>query len=224
MEDVPYASAVCSIMYAMVGSRPDLAYAVGLVSRYMGRPGKEHWSAVKWIMRYIRGAAGYGLTFTKCSDFLVRGFCDSDYAVDQDNSRSISGFVFSVGGNTVSWRSCLQRVVALSTTEAEYISLSEASREAVWFKGICEDLGFDQEAAEIHCDSQSAIYLSKNHMFHERTKHMKLKYNFIREVVADGQVRVLKVHTSKNAADVLTKTLPGEKFREHIKTLKVLKA
>ena len=76
MEDVPYASAVGSIMYAMVGSRQDLAYAVGLVSRYMGRPIKEHWSAVKWIMRYIRGAAGYGLTFTKGSDFLVRRFCD----------------------------------------------------------------------------------------------------------------------------------------------------
>ena len=224
MEEVPYASAVGSIMYAMVGSRPDLAYAIGLVSRYMGKPGREHWAAVKWIMRYLRGAAGYSLVFTKGSDFLVRGFCDSDYAADQDKSRSISGFVFTVGGNTVSWRSCLQKVVALSTTEAEYISLSEASREAIWLKGICEDLGFEQEAAEIQCDSQSAIYLSKNNMFHERTKHMKVKYNFIREVVADGQVRFLKVHTSKNAADVLTKALPGDKFREHIKTLKVLEA
>ena len=224
MEDIPYASAVGSIMYAMVGSRPDLAYAIGLVSRYMGKPGKEHWAAVKWIMRYLKGAAGYCLTFTRGQDFLVRGFCDSDYAADQDKSRSISGFVFTVGGNTVSWRSCLQKVVALSTTEAEYISLSEASREAVWLKGICEDLGFEQEAAEIHCDSQSAIYLSKNNMFHERTKHMKVKYNFIREVVADGQVRVLKVHTLKNTADVLTKVLPRDKFREHIKTLKVLEA
>lgn len=122
----------------------------------------------------------------------------------------------------VSWRSCLQRVVALSTTESEYISLSEASREAIWLKGICEGLGFEQEAAEIHCDSQSAIYLSKNNMFHERTKHMKVKDNFIHEVVADSQVRVLKVHMLKNAADVLTKALPGDKFREHIKTLKVL--
>lgn len=224
MEDIPYASAVGSIMYAMVGSRPDLVYAVGLVSRYMGRPSKDHWSAVKWIMRYVKGAASQCLTFTKGSNFLVKGFCDSDYAADIDKSRSISGFVFMVGGNTVSWRSCLQRAVTLSTTEAEYISLCEASREAVWLKGICEDLGFEQEAAEILRDSRSAIYLSKNNMFHERTKHMKVKYNFIREVVADWQVRVLKVHTAKNAVDVLTKVLPGEKIREHTKTLKILEA
>lgn len=224
MENVPYASAVGSLMYAMVGSRPDLAYGLGLVSRYMGKPGTEHWAAVKWMLRYIKGAASLSLLFTKGSDFQVRGYCDSDYASDRDRSRSITGFVFTVGGNTVSWRSCLQKVVALSTTEAEYISLSESSREAVWLKGICEELGFKQQAAEIYCDSQSAIYLAKNSMFHERTKHVRVKYNFIRELVAHGFVKVLKVHTSENPADALTKVLPGEKFSGHVKTLNISRA
>lgn len=155
------------------------------------------------------------------SDFQVRGYCDSDYASDRDRSRSITGLVFTVGGHTVSWRSCLQKVVALSTTEAEYISLSESSRKSVWLKWFCEELGFKQEAAEIFCDSQSAIYLAKNNMFHERTKHVRVKHNFVRELVAHGFVKVQKIHTSKNPADALTKVLSGEKFSGHLKTLNI---
>lgn len=221
MDQIPYASAVGSLMYAMVSSRPYLAYAVGMVSTYMGKPGREHWSAVQWIMRYLKGASGKCLTFTKEPELKVTGYCDSDYATDLDRRRSITGFIFTVGGNTVSWRSCLQKVVALSTTEAEYIALSEASREAVWLKGICEELSFKQEAGEIHCDSQSAIYLAKNHMFHERTKHIQVKYNYIREVIDEGDVKVLKIHTSVTPADMLTKSLPGDKFGGCLQTLKV---
>ncbi|CAA7029323.1 unnamed protein product [Microthlaspi erraticum] len=224
MDKIPYASVVGSLMYAMVGSRPDLAYAVGMVSRYMGKPGREHWSAVQWILRYLKGAASKCLTFTKDSELKVTGYCDSDYATDPDKRRSITGYVFTVGGNTVSWRSCLQKFVALSTTEAEYVALSEASREAVWLKGICEELGFKQGVVNIHCDSQSAIYLAKNHMFHERTKHIQVKYNYIREVIDEGDVQVQKIHTSVNPADMLTKSLPGDKFGGCLQTLKVIGA
>ena len=127
-------------MYAMVGSRPDLAYAVGVVCRFMSKPGVSHWLAVKWIMKYVRGALKLNLTFTKNEDFMIRGYCDSDYASDLDRSRSITGYVFTVGGNTVSWRSSLQKVVALSTTEAEYMALSDSVREGLWLKGICEEM------------------------------------------------------------------------------------
>ncbi|WZZ01660.1 hypothetical protein YC2023_073988 [Brassica napus] len=119
MEDVPYSSAVGSIMYAMVGSRPDLGFAVGLISRYMSEPGREHWAAAKWVLRYLTGATGRCLTFTKGSKFSIEGFCDSDYATDLDRRRSVTGYVFQIWGNTVSWRSGLQDVVALSTTEAD---------------------------------------------------------------------------------------------------------
>lgn len=222
MRKVPYSSAVGSLMYAMVGSRPDLAYAVGLVCRYMSKPGKEHWLAVKWIMRYIKGALGINLTFTRGSDFKVRGYCDSDYASDLDKSRSTTGYVYTVGGNTVSWRSSLQKVVALSTTEAEYMALSDAVREGIWLKGICKELKLSDEVFEIHCDSQSAIYLAKNFVYREKTKHIATKYNFIREVIANGVVNVLKIHTSVNPADMLTKALPGEKFDGCLAKLKVI--
>lgn len=124
MKDIPYASAVGSLMYVMVGSRPDIAHAVGLVSRFMGNPGRVHWKAVKWILRYIKGTFNYSLIFTKGSDFKVEGFCDADYATDMDRSRSVTCYIFQVGGNTVSWRSGLQPVVALSTTESEYMAIT----------------------------------------------------------------------------------------------------
>src|SRR5690606_33077814 len=133
------------LMYAMVGSRPDLAYAVGLVCRFMSKPGTEHWLAVKWIMRYVKGALKVHLTFTRNEDFKIRGYCDSDYASDLDKSRSITGYVLTVGGNSVSWRSSLQKVVALSTTEAEYMALSDSIKEGLWLKGIWEELKLSKD-------------------------------------------------------------------------------
>ena len=102
MKDTPYASAVGSLMYSMVGTRPDIAYAVGLVSRFMSCPSREHWSAVKWVLRYIKSSADLKLTFTKSKEFKVRGYCDSDYSADLDRRRSITGYVFQVGENTIS--------------------------------------------------------------------------------------------------------------------------
>ena len=212
MREVPYSSVVGSLMYAMVGSRPDLAYAVGVVCRYMSKPGREHWLAVKCIMRYVKGALGLNLTFSKGAYFKVRGYCDSDYASNLDRSRSITGYVFIVGGNTVSWSSSLQKVVALSTTEEEYMALSDAVREGIWLKGICMELKLSDEEIEVHCDSQSAIYLTKNYFYGAKTKHIATKYNFIRDIIAGGVASVIKIHTSINPADILTKTLPGEKF------------
>lgn len=132
MRGVPYQSAVGSVMYSMIGTRPDLAYPVGLVSRFMSKPVKEHWSAVKWILRYIQGTLDTRLCFSNKGEFVVRGYCDSDYGGDRDHSKSVNGIVLTAGGNTISWKSQLQKVVALSSTEAEYIALSEAAREGIW--------------------------------------------------------------------------------------------
>ncbi|CAA7015068.1 unnamed protein product [Microthlaspi erraticum] len=196
MKNVPYQSAVGSIMYSMVGTIPDLAYPVGMISR---------------------------LSFKRKGDFVVKGYCDSDYAGDQDNRRSISGMVFTAGGNVVSWKLSLQRIVALSSTEAEYIALSEAVKEGVWLKRFAEELGFPQDSVEIHCDSQSAIALSKNAVHHERTKHVAVKYHFIRDLISCGEVQVLKIPTAYNPADIFTKVLPVFKLREALKMLRVTK-
>lgn len=164
MESVPYSNDVGSLMYAMIGSRPDIAYAVGLVSRFMSAPGEEHWNAVKWLMRYIRGTTELSLTFKKEESFEVKGYCDSDYASDLDRRRSISGYLFQVGGNTVSWRSGLQHIVALSTTEAEYMALVEATKEGLWLKGITSEFGFEQEKVEILRFSECVVFSSEQYV------------------------------------------------------------
>lgn len=213
MENVPYASAVGSLMYAMVGSRPDLGFAVGFISRFISKPSREHWEAVKWVLKYLKGASKVNLTFRKHTRFIIEGYSDSDYSTDRDRRRSVTGYIFKVGGNTVSWKSCLQSVVALSTTEAEYMAIHEAAKEGLWLKGLCAELGFKQGSFHLHCDSQSAISLARNPVHHERTKHIDNKFHFIRDLIADGTTVLNKIHTSVNPADFLTKTVPGQKFQ-----------
>ncbi|KAG8480959.1 hypothetical protein CXB51_025647 [Gossypium anomalum] len=130
MSHVPYSSAVGSLMYAMVCSRPDLSYAVSAVSRYMANPGKEHWKAVQWILRYLRGTIDVCLQFGRTEDGVI-GYVDADFAGDLDRRRSLTGYVFTIGGCAISWKATLQTTVALSTTEAEYMAITEACKEAI---------------------------------------------------------------------------------------------
>ncbi|KAG7598335.1 Reverse transcriptase RNA-dependent DNA polymerase [Arabidopsis suecica] len=221
MKSVPYSNAVGSIMYAMIGTRPDLAYPVGVISRYMSQPAKDHWLAVKWVMRYIKGTLDTKLCYKRNADFKIVGYCDADHGADRDKRRSITGLVFTIGGNTISWKSGLQRVVALSSTESEYMSLTEAVKEAVWLKGLLKEFGYEQKKVEIFCDSQRAIALAKNNVHHERTKHIDVKYHYIREVIANGDVEVLKISTEKNPADIFTKVVPVSKFKTALDLLRV---
>ncbi|KAH9752684.1 hypothetical protein KPL71_014795 [Citrus sinensis] len=216
MLKTPYANSVGCLMYAMVLTRPDLSYAVSLVSRFMSNPGKEHWRAVKWILRYLKGITRYGLLYggERANYNLVEGSVDSDYAGDLDNRRSLTGFLFTLNNCTISWKASLQSVVALSTTEAEYTAAVEAFKEAIWLRGMINELGYQQTSIPILCDSQSAISLSKNQVHHEKTKHIDIKLHFIRLEVSKGTVKLVKVHTTNNVADMLTKPVPMAKF-EH---------
>nr|GFC02455.1 retrovirus-related Pol polyprotein from transposon TNT 1-94 [Tanacetum cinerariifolium] len=158
MSKVPYANAVGSLMYLMVCTRPDIAYAVIIVSRYLANPGKSHWEAVKWIVKYLRGTANVGLIYetNRNNHMDVTCFVDSDYAKDPDKGRSITGYAFLVQGCVVSWKATLQHVVALSTTEAEYMALTEAVKEVIWLKGLFEELGVELNRVTINCDNQGA--------------------------------------------------------------------
>ncbi|MCO5560756.1 hypothetical protein L7F22_014376 [Adiantum nelumboides] len=127
-------------------------------------------------------------------------------AGDVDTRKSTSGYVFTLAGGAVSWCSRVQKIVALSTTEAEYIS-AETSKEAIWLARLCSEFGLPDRAPMLGCDSQSAICLAKNAMFHARTKHIDVRYHFIREVLEDNLITLVKVHTSQNPADGLTKCL-----------------
>ncbi|GJS36660.1 retrovirus-related pol polyprotein from transposon TNT 1-94 [Tanacetum coccineum] len=211
MSRVPYASAVGSLMFAMICTRPDIAHAVGVVSRYMAEPGREHWEAVKRILRYIKGTSDVALCYGE-SGLTVKGYVDSDYAGDLDGSKSTTGYVFTLSGGTVSWVSKLQSVVAMSTTEAEYVAAAQASKEAVWLKMLLEELGHEQEKITLFCDNQSALYLARNPAFHSKTKHIRVQYHFVREKVEEGTVDMQKIHTDDNMADYMTKAINCDKF------------
>ncbi|GKC35546.1 retrovirus-related pol polyprotein from transposon TNT 1-94 [Tanacetum coccineum] len=211
MSRVPYASAVGSLMFAMICTRPDIAHAVGVVSRYMAEPGREHWEAVKRILRYIKGTSDVALCYGE-SGLTVKGYVDSDYAGDLDGSKSTTGYVFTLSGGTVSWVSKLQSVVAMSTTEAEYVAAAQASKEAVWLKMLLEELGHEQEKITLFCDNQSALYLARNPAFHSKTKHIRVQYHFVREKVEEGTVDMQKIHTDDNVADYMTKAINCDKF------------
>ena len=221
-KNVPYSNAIGSIMY-VIRTICDLAYAVGLVSRYMSRPGLMHWDAVKWVLRYMKGTKEHKLVFRKNGNFKVEDFCDADFSADLDKRRSISGYVFSAGGNVIGWMSCLQPVVALSTTEAEYMALVEAIKEPIWLRGLSEEMGFEKDSVKIWCDSQSAMCLAKNNVHHERIKHVSRKLHFIRDIIEKGEVTVEKIHTSKNLADILTKGILVKKFEAAMRVLRVAK-
>nr|GEV29420.1 retrovirus-related Pol polyprotein from transposon TNT 1-94 [Tanacetum cinerariifolium] len=166
-------------------SRPDIAYAVSIVSRYLRS-------------REARGCDG---------------FVDADYAKDPDKGRSINGYVFMVHGCVVIWKATLQHVVALSTTEAEYMALTEAVKESIWFKGLLIELGVNLRSLVVYYDNQSAIHLSINAMFHERMKHIDVRYHFIREIVESKEIEVAKISTKDNTADTFIKVVPGPKFK-----------
>uniref|UniRef100_A0A2N9IT68 CCHC-type domain-containing protein n=1 Tax=Fagus sylvatica TaxID=28930 RepID=A0A2N9IT68_FAGSY len=214
MSKVPYASAVGCLMYAMVCTRPDLAHAVSTVSRYMANPGREHWNAVKWIFRYLKGTAEHEILFSRQPGTnSVVGYVDADYAGEVDDRRSTTGYVFTLSGRPICWKSTLQSIVAMSTTEAEYMAVAEAAKEALWLKGLVKELGLNQGGVQMHCDSQSAIYLAKNQVYHARTKHIDVRFHKIRELIVTGDIVLEKVHTSENAADMLTKPVTTAKFK-----------
>ena len=206
MKKVHYASAIGSLMYAMVSTRPDIAHAVGVVSRFMMNPGKEHWEAVKWIFRYLKGTSNYYLCFGG-DNIDVQGYVDSDHAGNRDNGRSTSGYIFTVGGTAMSWVSKLQKIVALSSTEAEYVAATEASKEYIWIKTLMNELGFNRVDCRLSSDSQSAFHLAKNSTFHSRTKHIQLRYHFIRSLLEEGQLKLEKIDGKKNPVDMLTKAV-----------------
>ncbi|XP_062080441.1 secreted RxLR effector protein 161-like [Humulus lupulus] len=177
----------------MVCTRPDLCHAVSVVSMYMGNPCSEYWEAVKWIMRYFNGTANLGLLYsTKSSKPEAYGYVDADYAGDLDTKRSQTSFVFKLNNYTISWKANLQSIVALSIFESEYIACTEAVKEALWLKGLTRELGVDQRVVTIFSDSQSALHLSKNQVFHERIKHIDVRLHFIRDVIAEGKVKLEK--------------------------------
>ena len=193
-------------------TRPDISYAVSVVSRYMHDPRTTHLEVVHRILRYLKGTPGKGLWFRKNQHLDVEGYCDADWASSVDDRRSTSGYCVFVGGNVVCWRSKKQAVVARSTAEAEYRAMALSLSEMLWVKNLLLELRlFRNNTVVLHCDNKSAINIANNPVQHDRTKHIEIDRFFIKEKIDSGALRLQYIKSSEQLADCLTKGLgPSE--------------
>lgn len=209
----PYRQAVGSLMYLAVATRPDITFILGCVSRFLEKPSSIHVNAVKRIFRYISGTADHGILYNANNDLKLHGYSDADYAGDVDSRRSTSGYCFMLGSGIISWASERQKTVALSTTESEYIASAQAVKELTWLNELLKELlPHVNYIPNFYVDNQSAIRLIKNPEFHKRTKHIDIRYHFIRQKYEEKLFNLHYVETEKQLADGLTKSLGGQKF------------
>jgi hypothetical protein len=207
-----YRQLVGSLIY-LTHTRPDISFAVGMVSRFMQEPHELHWKAAKRILHYIQGTHTYGLHFAAGTGLQLVGYTDSDYAGDIDSRKSTSGYMFYLGSGPICWQSKKQNTVALSSTEAEYRGAVNAATEALWLQHILEEFGFDlPKPTVLHCDNQSAIEISRHPVQHQRTKHIEVHMHYIRELI-QGQIIALQYcPTEQQVADIFTKPFTEVKY------------
>jgi hypothetical protein len=212
MKAVPYREAIGSLMYASVATRPDITFAVSTLSQFLDNPGPAHWDAVKRIFRYLAGTKTLTLTYGGERHDLV-GYTDADGA-SQEHRRAISGSAFLIDGGTISWSSRKQELVTLSTAEAEYVAATHAAKEGIWLRRFIGEL-FPPipSPTTLHCDNQAACKMATTDNFHARTKHIDIRYHFIRQTIEDGTFDITYCPTDDMTADALTKALPGWKVK-----------
>ena len=207
-----YQSAVGALLYLATRSRPDIAYSVSTVSKYSSNPSKSHWQAVKRIFRYLKGTKELGILYFSGDDEKCVGFSDADFAGDLDDRKSTSGFCFLYNNGVISWKSCKQTCVALSTAEAEFVSMSAASQESVWLQKLLSDFHIDNVPMLLYGDNQAALSMSKDNRQHGRGKHIDIKYQYIKDMISKGNIVVDYCPSSEMTADIFTKGLPSECF------------
>lgn len=206
-----YRQLIGSLMY-LVNTRPDICFAVNTMSQFMCEPRKVHWVAAKHILRYLQGTVDYGLDYRQGDGVRLVGYTDSDWAGCASDRKSTSGCCFGLGSAVVSWLSRKQQSVALSSAEAEYMAASLASCEAIWLRKMLFGLfGQPLRPSVIYCDNQSCIKLTENPVFHDRSKHIGIRYHFIRDYVQKGAVKLEYISIDEQVADILTKALPRGK-------------
>ncbi|CAL9003639.1 unnamed protein product [Prunus brigantina] len=214
VDNTLYKQMVGSLMY-LTATRPDLMYTVSLIRRYMEHPTETHLLAAKRILRYVKGTIDFGVFYKKGGDGELIGYTDSDYAGDQDDRKSTSGYVFMMNSGAVSWSSKKQPVVTLSTTEAEFIAAASSTGQVVWLRRILSCLNLRQIGPTVvYCDNVSTIKLSKNPVMHGRSKHIDVRFHFLRNLVKDEVVELLQCSTQEQVADVMTKPLKLEVFQK----------
>ena len=219
MNNVPYASAVGSLMYAQVCTRPDLAFATGVFSRYQSNPGWAHWVGVKKALRYCQGTKDYMLTYRRSDNLEVVGYSDADFAGCKDSMTSTSGYIFTFACGAISWKSSKQSVTASSTMQAEFMACYEATGQAVWLKNFILGLrvvGSISKPLTLYYDNQPAVIYASNNKSCGAAKHIEIKYHVVKDRIQDRTIDVKYLDTRLMLADPLTKGLPPSVFKEHV--------
>lgn len=223
----PYANAVGSLKWASLCTRPDLSFTVNVLAQCMHNPGDAHIRACKHVFRYLRGTIDHYLEYRRTSTVPrpLYGFSDADWAGEVDQRRSTSGYVFLLSTGAISWSSTRQKTTALSSTEAEYVAMATAASELLWLRQLLHDLHCTdtlQTPTRVYCDNQSALALVTTTRFHSRTKHISIRYHFIRQLVAQHKADFTYCPTEKMHADIFTKSLTGPKLAQHLPMLGLL--
>ncbi|SGZ29881.1 BQ5605_C053g12604 [Microbotryum silenes-dioicae] len=211
-----YLQAIGSLMYASTGTRPDLAYTVGYLARFSRAPSTAAWGAIKHAFRYVAGTLSHGLRFAHGASPPLVGYSDCNWGACLSSSKSTMGYNFIYAGAAVSWSSRLQSRVADSTCDAEYLGLSHAGKEAIFLRQLFGELGLSSsEPVLIYGDNQGANALTKNPVFHARTRHIRLREHFVRDMVSLGDIVIQYITTSEMTADIFTKALSRDLFARH---------
>jgi hypothetical protein len=211
-----YQSIVGGLRY-LVHTRPDIAFAMGYVNRFMEDPREDHWAVVKRLLRYVKGTVDKVIVFPKTgrSGLQLTVFSDTDMAGDIDRRRSTSGVLVFLGSAPISWLSLKQKVVALSTCEAEYVAAATATCQAVWLGRLLDELtGVEAHPPALMVDNHPVIALMKNLVLHDRSKHIDVKFHFLRDCVDGGQIVIEFIEIGRQLTDILTKPLGRLRFTE----------
>jgi hypothetical protein len=212
MTRCPYQNLIGSLMYLSVSTRPHISYAVSCLSQYNTCFGKEHWTAAKRVLRYLKGTRDYGLVYEKNVEDII-GFADADWGANPDDRKSYTGYIFIFANCSVSWEARKQQTVALSSTEAEYMALSDATKEAIYLRRFLKEVLNIDKQIQIMNDNQGARSLAQNPIQHSRTKHIDIRHHFIREILQRKEIEIKYIQTSEMVADFLTK--PLSKFKHN---------
>jgi hypothetical protein len=207
-------------MYAMIGTRPDIACAVSVVSQFLDKPKAAHIELVQHILQYLKVNPDLKLYYSSDGDVKLRGYADASYGNEQEYF-SRTGYGFQIGGSLISWYSHRQKtkVPAQSAAKAEYYAAVSAANEAIWLRQLLEDLGFIQSTVAIYEDNQACIALTKNPEDHKRTKHIQIKYHVVRKYVEEGLITFVYCPTKDQLADIFTKGVPGPLMRNMLTRL-----
>ena len=202
-----YSQIIGSVSYLMNSTRPDIALAVGKLSQHTHNPGKEHWEALTRLLRYLKGTINYGLHYNG-NPSVIEGYCDANWISDTEESLATSGYIYTLGGGAISWKSVKQTCGTGSTMEAEFIALEKAGAEAEWLKNLVVEIPLwpkPMPPISLHCDSQAAIAKAKSKIYNGKRRHIRLRHNLVRQYISEGTIAIDFVRSEKNLADIFTK-------------------